>query len=105
MDNNDQIAALQEQRRELNRLIRELRNEGELNVGPVRIARKQPPNNDIWTLSYKVPLEHFGGLKHGTQYRTLARGCTKAEVIRAIPEIISDLQVMYDAAALEEGIR
>lgn len=104
MDNKQKIEALQAQRAEINRQIKALKNEGELIVGPCRIGKMAPPK-DWWTVSYEVPMEHFGGRSYATQYRTLARGVTRDEVIDAIPDIITALQNIYDAARTETAAK
>ena len=99
---NEQIAALQEQRREINRRIKELRNEGDTVIGSLRLAKQVPPGQK-WTLAYEVPLFHSGGRRQTTQFRTLYFGDTRGECIDAIPGIINELREFYDAVKAEGG--
>ena len=96
----EQIEALQEQRKEINRRIKELRNEGELTVCSVRVAKQAPPGGK-WVLSYEVPLARSYRMKNATQFRTLFFGDTREECINAIPGIIRELREFYDCVKSE----
>lgn len=92
----EQIEALQEQRKEINRRIKELRGEGEILIDSVRLSKQSQPGQK-WTLSYEVPIFHSGGRHQASQFRTLYFGDTRDECIDAIPDIIDNLRKFYNA--------
>ena len=101
MTSKERMAALKAQREEIDRQIRRLKTEGVVEYGPAKILPRQPSTRDeIWILSYAAPLAtHFR--KPDVQNKSLFFGSRK-EVINAIPEIIRNLQGLYDAAVNEE---
>ena len=99
--NSELIAELQEQRRHINRKIKELRNAGEATVGSVRVSKQNNPGGK-WTLSYEVPHARSYRMKNATQFRTLFFGDTRDECVNAVPGIIDDLQEFYEQVTNEQ---
>ena len=99
MNTSEEIAALQAQRNALNKRIRELKDDGLIEVPRARIARVHSyayRQNEQYNVAYACPLQTYR-VKPSTQYRTLFSG-SRTECIEAIPGIIGDLQALYEAA-------
>ena len=103
MTKAEALAELKAKRDEINRQMRELRQDGIVSTDRARIAPKQTyayRTDELWQLSFLVPIQsHY--VSGRDQYRTLFTG-TRRECIEAIPEIVAELTELYKAAQ-EDG--
>ena len=99
MTREEEMADIRRKRAELDRRYRELKVEGFVESGNARITRKASykyRQNEEFILGYKVRFQGYKGANGGTHYVTLAYG-TRGECVDAIPQIMRDLQALYDA--------
>jgi hypothetical protein len=99
------IEELQAQRQEINRQIRELRKQGEVEAPGARIVRKTsytggPPE---WSVRIGVDQNTYRSVGKVTRYLTVYTGGTKRECIDAIPGIVGVLRGLYEAATKGES--
>ena len=94
------IEDLQAQRAEINRQIRELRKQGEVEAPGARIVRKTSYTGgpQEWAVRVSVDQNTYRNVGKVTRYLTVYTGDTKRECIDAIPGIIGVLRGLYDAA-------
>ena len=100
MTREEEMADIRRQRDELARRYRELKDEGRVERGKARIARKyvyKYRQDEQFLLAYNVRMQGYKGLDGGTHYVTLFTG-TRRECVDAIPDIIRDLKDLYEAA-------
>ena len=103
MTREEEIAKIRQEQAELNKRLRALKDDGLIEVGMARIARRQTyayRQNEEFNLSYQVQMRSNGGKPLGTHYRTFYTG-TRRECIDAIPGIIETLEGLYKAAGGE----
>lgn len=96
----DELQELIKQKREIEERIRQIKTEaivyGCTKVGFEHFPTQRP---DEWFVSVKVP----GVMPNDkTRYRSIIRGHSKKECIEKIPQIINDLQGLYES--MKEGI-
>lgn len=94
------IEDLQAQRAEINRQIRELRKQGEVEASGARIVRKTSYTGgpEEWAVRIAVDQHRWQTRATVKRYLTVYTGDTKRECIDAIPDIIGVLRGLYDAA-------
>lgn len=94
------IEDLQAKRAEINRQIREMRKQGEVESTGARIVRKTAyaRGPEEWAVCLAVENQRRYGNVPVTRYLTVYTGQTKRECVDAIPGIIGTLRGLYDAA-------
>lgn len=94
------IEDLQAKRAEINRQIRELRKQGEVEAPGARIVRKTAyaRGPEEWSVCLAVAHQHRYTNTPVTRFLTVYTGDTKRECVDAIPGIIGVLRGLYDAA-------
>ena len=100
MTRDEQIKQYRSMRDEANRKLKELAQEGFAEAGNAKIARKTTYKyraDQEFILGYRVRMQGYKGAGGGTHYVTLAYG-TRTECVDAIPEIVRDLNALYQAA-------
>lgn len=91
---NSELQELMKQKREIEKRIKVLKNASTI-YGSAKLDIYHYPTSrpDEWFIAIKVP-----GVCEGDQsrYRSIILGHSKEEVLEKIPEIINDLQGLYD---------
>lgn len=82
------------QKKEIEEKIKALKDE-ELSFGRVKMTSKQfPPNRPQYAISLKIPHYYIGNLQE--RWYKIIEGDTKADAVNQLPDIIADMQKMYD---------
>ena len=99
------IEELQAKRQEINRQIRELRKQGEVEAPGARIVRKTSYTGgpQEWSVRIGVGQNTYKSADKVTRYLTIYTGGTKRECVDAIPGIVGVLRGLYDAATKGES--
>lgn len=99
------IEELQVQRQEINRQIRELRKQGEVEAPGARIVRRTSYTGGPPEWSVRIGVEHMHRYTNEaiTRYMTVYTGGTKRECIDAIPGIVGVLRGLYEEATKGES--
>lgn len=101
MDN--ELETLINQRRELDEKIKMLKtrsiSEGVCRIGMEHYATDKP---DRWYLGMNTRYINYDyGFRQQNRFRCVINAGTKEDVVNAIPELIRDLQALYDKAVSE----
>lgn len=99
------IEELQAKREEINRQIRELRKQGEVEAPGARIVRKTSYTGGPQEWSVRIGVDQHSCYSNATvkRYLTVYTGGTKRECIDAIPGIIGVLRGLYEEATKGES--
>lgn len=99
---NKELESLLQQQAEIKRRIREIKMQGQLSVGCAKIDFEHYPTmkEDRWYIAICLRDDREDGDK--SRYRSVINGRSREEAISHIPEVIRDLQGLYDA--LTKGV-
>lgn len=99
------IEELQAKREEINRQIRELRKQGEIEAPGARIVRRTlyTGGPEEWSVRVGVGQNTYKSADKVTRYLTVYTGGTKRECIDAIPGIVGVLRGLYEEATKGES--
>ena len=99
------IEELQAQRQEINRQIRELRKQGEVEAPGARIVRRTSYTGgpEEWAVRIAVDQHRWQTSATVKRYLTVYTGGSKRECIDAIPGIVGVLRGLYDEATKGES--
>lgn len=99
------IEELQAKREEINRQIRELRKQGEVEAPGARIVRRTSYTGgpEEWAVRVGVDQHRWQTNEPIKRYLTVYTGGSKRECVDAIPGIIDVLRGLYDEATKGES--
>ena len=101
MTTSEEINALKEQKKEIEKRIRELENDKWIHCGCASIRLEHYPTNlpDRWYLAIRLDNSKYQYQKSGrSSWRTVVSASSKSDVIESIPSIIHDLSELYERA-------
>ena len=99
------IEELQAKREEINRQIRELRKQGEVEAQGARIVRKASYTGgpEEWAVRIAVDQHRWHSNATVKRYLTVYTGGSKRECVDAIPGIVGVLRGLYEEATKGES--
>ena len=98
-----EIEKLQEERRKIDERIKQLRNGSPAISGRAKLDREvyptqRPDRHYVAILSSNYEVRRENG-----RWRSIISARTREEAIRQIPDVITDLQNLYNALTTEDG--
>lgn len=103
MEAKHEIERLQEERRRIDEQIRRLRNGSPTISGRAKLDVEVYPT-DLPDRHYVAVLSsHYQVRRENGRWRSIISAQTKEEAVRQIPDVIRDLQNLYDMLRTEEG--
>lgn len=102
----DSLQELIRQKNEIERKIKEIKNAGFVTVGNVKIEN-DPSNNKLWYLAVRcvfhsranIPPDHE---RYQESWRKIVIESSREDVVKKIPEIVKNLQAIYNSEANNE---
>ena len=101
----DELQQLMQQRKEIDQRIRKLKQHLPVICGKAKLDKKSYPTDkpDTWMIAVSVkpkdPPAKGSTWANESIWRTVVNGSNAQECAEAIPEIVKDLQALYDSIA------